>query len=61
MIHPDRLKFLRSPAPWVAIATLVVAMIPHLSWLKDVDFAPLTYAGDVYAITEPERNAGFSL
>ena len=51
LIHPDRLKFLRSPAPWVAIATLVVAMIPHLIWLKDVDFAPLTYAGDVYALT----------
>jgi 4-amino-4-deoxy-L-arabinose transferase-like glycosyltransferase len=51
LIHPDRLKFLRSPAPWVAIATLVVAMIPHLIWLKDDDFAPLTYAGDVYALT----------
>ena len=51
LIHPDRLRFLRSPAPWVAIATLVVAMIPHLIWLKDVDFAPLTYAGDVYALT----------
>jgi hypothetical protein len=23
-------------------------MIPHLIWLKDVDFAPLIYAGDVY-------------
>ena len=51
LIHPDRLKFLGSPAPWVAIATLVAAMIPHLIWLKDVDFAPLTYAGDVYALT----------
>jgi 4-amino-4-deoxy-L-arabinose transferase-like glycosyltransferase len=48
LIHPDRLKFLRSPAPWVAIVVAVVAMIPHLLWLKDVDFAPLTYAGDVY-------------
>src|ERR1700693_2995638 len=33
LIHPERLKFLRSPAPWVAIATLAVAMIPHLVWL----------------------------
>jgi 4-amino-4-deoxy-L-arabinose transferase-like glycosyltransferase len=48
LIHPDRLRFLRSPAPWVAIATLVVAMVPHLVWLKQVDFLPLTYAGDVY-------------
>src|SRR3984885_7987435 len=30
LIHPDRAKFLRSPAPWVAVATLAVAMIPHL-------------------------------
>src|ERR1700726_3767454 len=51
LIHPDRLKFLRSPAPWVAIATLAVAMIPHLVWLKQVDFAPLTYAGDVYGLS----------
>src|ERR1700758_392292 len=48
LIHPERMKFLRSPAPWVAIATLVIAMIPHLVWLKQVDFMPLTYAGDVY-------------
>jgi 4-amino-4-deoxy-L-arabinose transferase-like glycosyltransferase len=48
LIHPDRLKFLRSPAPWVAIVVASVAMIPHLMWLKEVDFVPLTYAGDVY-------------
>ena len=60
LIHPDRLRFLRSPAPWVAIVTLVVAMLPHLWWLKEVDFAPLTYAGDTYAIAEPRASA-FSL
>jgi 4-amino-4-deoxy-L-arabinose transferase-like glycosyltransferase len=51
LIHPERAKFLRSPAPWVAIATLVVAMIPHLVWLIEVDFVPLTYAGDVYSLS----------
>src|SRR6266581_2580378 len=51
LLHPDRLRFLRSPAPWVAIATLVIAMIPHLVWLKEVDFVPLTYAGDVYGLS----------
>src|SRR5260221_9824871 len=51
LIHPDRLKFLGSPAPWVAIATLVIATIPHLVWLKEVDFLPLTYAGDVYGLS----------
>ena len=48
LLHPDRMKFLRSPAPWVAIAVAILAMIPHLMWLKSVDFVPLTYAGDVY-------------
>src|SRR5512139_879317 len=35
LLHPDRMKFLGSPAPWVAIGALVVAMIPHLLWLND--------------------------
>ena len=51
LLHPQRLLFLRSPAPWVAIGTLLIAMLPHLWWLKEVDFAPLTYAGDVYSLT----------
>jgi 4-amino-4-deoxy-L-arabinose transferase-like glycosyltransferase len=51
LIHPGRVLFLRSPAPWVAIVTLVVAMLPHLWWLKEADFAPLTYAGDVYGLS----------
>src|SRR5919109_1020586 len=57
LIHPERLKFLRSPAPWVAIATLFVAMIPHLIWLRDVDFVPLTYAGDVYGLSSRAQSA----
>jgi uncharacterized membrane protein (UPF0136 family) len=52
LIHPARLQFLRSPAPWVAIVSLVVAMLPHLVWLQQVNFAPLTYAGESYAITD---------
>jgi 4-amino-4-deoxy-L-arabinose transferase-like glycosyltransferase len=51
LIHPERRKFLGSPAPWVAIVTLAVAMIPHLVWLEEVDFVPLTYAGSVYSLS----------
>jgi hypothetical protein len=40
----------------VAILTLVVAMIPHLVWLKEVDFVPLTYAGDVYGVSDRAEN-----
>src|SRR6201986_4603512 len=57
LIHPERVRFLRSPAPWVAIATVVVAMIPHLIWLKQVDFVPLTYAGDVYGLSNHMQSA----
>src|SRR3954452_10048317 len=56
LLHPDRLKFLRSPAPWVAIGTLCVAMIPHLLWLREVEFVPLTYAGDVYGLESRAQN-----
>src|SRR6476659_11159542 len=44
LLHPQRLLFLRSPAPWVAISVLVVAMFPHFLWLRDVNFVPFTYA-----------------
>jgi len=57
LIHPERWRFLASPAPWVGIATLVVAMIPHLIWLKEVDFVPLTYAGDVYGLSSRAQSA----
>src|SRR6201991_916255 len=56
LLHPARLLFLRSPAPWVAIATLAVAMIPHFLWLRQVDFVPLTYAGDVYGLESRAQN-----
>jgi 4-amino-4-deoxy-L-arabinose transferase-like glycosyltransferase len=48
LLHPERMNFLRSPAPWVAMSVATLAMIPHLVWLKADDFAPLIYAGDVY-------------
>jgi 4-amino-4-deoxy-L-arabinose transferase-like glycosyltransferase len=51
LLHPARMLFLRSPAPWAAVATLVVAMIPHVLWLREVHFAPFLYAGDTYAIS----------
>src|SRR5215468_7997108 len=57
LVHPERWRFLASPAPWVAIATLAVAMIPHLIWLKEVDFVPLTYAGDVYGLSNRAQSA----
>jgi dolichyl-phosphate-mannose-protein mannosyltransferase len=57
LLHPDRLKFLGSPAPWVAIGALLAVMIPHLVWLKQVNFVPLTYAGDVYSLSSRAQSA----
>ena len=51
LIHPARMLFLRSPAPWAAIVTLAALMIPHGIWLKQVNFAPFLYAGGTYAIS----------
>src|SRR4030081_537062 len=51
LIHPARMLFLRSPAPWVAIATSAVAMVPHFIWLKQVNFSPFKYPGDTYSIS----------
>src|ERR1700710_508987 len=56
LLHPDRLKLLRSPAPWVAIVTVAVAMLPHLVWLREVNFVPLTYAGEVYGVSDRTEN-----
>ena len=61
LIHPDRLKFLCSPAPWVAIVTLVVALIPHLIWLKEVDFMPLVFAGSTYSLSSRAESAQLAL
>jgi len=59
LIHPDRMRFLRSPAPWVALAVLVVGMVPHAWWVVQVDFAPFTYADDVYVM--PSRQLSLQL
>lgn len=49
LLHPERMAYLRSSAPWVAIAVFLLAMSPHLWWLYRVDFAPFAYAGAFYA------------
>jgi 4-amino-4-deoxy-L-arabinose transferase-like glycosyltransferase len=61
LIHPARLLFLRSSAPWVALATLAVAMVPHVIWLKQVNFLPFTYAGGTYAISSRAQTLALAL
>src|SRR3954454_5348026 len=33
LIHPARMRFLRSPAPWVAAIVYLVGLTPHILWL----------------------------
>ena len=50
LIHPQRMLFLRSPAPWLAIVTMAAAMIPHIDWVRSADYAPFLYASGHYVI-----------
>lgn len=59
LLHPARAAFLRSPAPWIAVVTMGLAMVPHLLWLEQVDFLPFTYAGDTYKLSS--RSAALQL
>ncbi len=51
LIHPQRMLFLRSPAPWMAIATMVAALLPHIDWVRSAEFAPFRYATSTYVIS----------
>jgi hypothetical protein len=57
LIHPARMVFLRSPAPWMAIATLAVVMLPHFIWLMQVDFLPFAYASETYSLSSRDESA----
>ncbi len=50
LLHPDRERFLRSPAPWTAMIVFMLAMLPHALWLREIGFAPFTYAGASYTL-----------
>lgn len=41
-----RWEILRSPAPWLAIAVMLLVLSPHLWWLAHNDYAPFKYVSD---------------
>ncbi|NWG24847.1 MAG: glycosyltransferase family 39 protein [Pseudorhodoplanes sp.] len=41
----NRWRYLRSPAPWAAVAVFIVLFAPHAVWLVQNDFPPLRWAG----------------
>lgn len=42
-IHSERLKYFRSPAPWVSALAGLVVLAPHLYWLITTDFLIFRY------------------
>ena len=59
LCHPDRWLFLRSAAPWTAIAVFAVLVTPHISWLIGSNFEPLNYASRNYVGTRGPSAAPF--
>jgi len=49
LIDRRRAAYFRSPAPWITVAVGLLALAPHLAWLQEHDFTPLTYAAYVHA------------
>src|SRR5262245_28052496 len=49
LIHPDRARFLRSPAPWVAAIVYALALTPHIVWLVKWNYPTLQWASSLAA------------
>jgi 4-amino-4-deoxy-L-arabinose transferase-like glycosyltransferase len=47
LIHPDRMRFLRSPAPWVAAIVYLAALTPHILWLVKWNYPTLQWASSL--------------
>ena len=47
LIHPERMRFLRSPAPWIAALVYLVALTPHIVWLVKWNYPTLQWASSL--------------
>src|SRR5947209_3168491 len=47
LLHPGRIRFLRSPAPWVAALVYCVALVPHVLWLIKWNYPTLQWASSL--------------
>ena len=48
LAHPDRGRYLKSPAPWVSLAVGLSLVAPHLFWLAAHSVTPLDYAAAMH-------------
>jgi len=49
LVHPERMRFLRSPAPWVAAIVYALALTPHIVWLVKWNYPTLQWASSLAA------------
>jgi len=47
LLHPDRMRFLRSPTPWMAAIVYLVALTPHVLWLIKWNYPTLQWASSL--------------
>jgi len=47
LVHQDRWRFLRSPAPWAAVVVYPLALTPHVLWLTKWNFPTLQWASSL--------------
>src|SRR5256885_2081103 len=47
LIHPERIRFLRSPVPWIAAIAYLVALTPHVLWLIKWNYPTLQWASSL--------------
>jgi 4-amino-4-deoxy-L-arabinose transferase-like glycosyltransferase len=47
LIHPDRMRFLRSPVPYFAAVVFLLALTPHVLWLIKWNFPTLQWASSL--------------
>lgn len=48
LVHPGRAAYFRSRAPWITIAVGLTVLAPHLVWLWQHAFSPLSYATQLH-------------
>jgi 4-amino-4-deoxy-L-arabinose transferase-like glycosyltransferase len=53
LVHPDRMRYLRSWSPWASIAAGLALLAPHLVWLEQTGFRPFSYAYVVHGGRSP--------
>lgn len=48
LVHPDRWRYWRSPAPYVSVGVFAVLLVPHLLWVLDHELTPLNFVSTAH-------------